>query len=157
MAQRTEIRLTCDYPHVEITGRGKNREEKPVSVPGVTTHTVIIDGEPREIDVCQEHDTEVTAALKPVVEYGRKVSWPESPLSARRTRRVGRSTGGKGAASTPSGDVRSWARDNGYQISERGRIPASILEAYRDAETSGRLEPARQEQEQEQEQETVNA
>jgi hypothetical protein len=29
--------------------------------------------------------------------------------------------------------VRSWARDNGYQISERGRIPSSVIEAYQAA------------------------
>lgn len=45
-----------------------------------------------------------------------------------------RRTGGRakrGAA--PSGDakkIREWARKNGYEVSERGRIPADVREAY---------------------------
>jgi hypothetical protein len=26
--------------------------------------------------------------------------------------------------------VRSWARDNGYQVSDRGRISSQIIDAY---------------------------
>ena len=26
--------------------------------------------------------------------------------------------------------VREWAKQNGYKVSERGRVPASVLEAY---------------------------
>ncbi|HAM13781.1 MAG TPA: hypothetical protein DCO91_10820, partial [Microbacterium sp.] len=26
--------------------------------------------------------------------------------------------------------VRAWAKENGYSVSERGRVPASVLEAY---------------------------
>ncbi|HLI01891.1 MAG TPA: Lsr2 family protein [Acidimicrobiales bacterium] len=36
-----------------------------------------------------------------------------------------------GSGSAPSGhDVRSWAKANGYEIGERGRISAEIREAY---------------------------
>ncbi|MGB4778813.1 Lsr2 family DNA-binding protein, partial [Microbacterium sp.] len=28
------------------------------------------------------------------------------------------------------GPVREWALQNGYTVSERGRVPASVLEAY---------------------------
>jgi hypothetical protein len=26
--------------------------------------------------------------------------------------------------------IRTWAKENGYEISDRGRVPASIREAY---------------------------
>jgi len=29
--------------------------------------------------------------------------------------------------------VRTWARENGYTVSERGRISADVLKAYSDA------------------------
>lgn len=52
-------------------------------------------------------------------------------------RRVGgRSAGGRGRArgaaarSGRTAEIRTWARDNGYKVSERGRIPAEIVEAY---------------------------
>ena len=35
--------------------------------------------------------------------------------------------------SNGTGDVRSWAKDNGFQVSERGRIPSSVIEAYQAA------------------------
>src|ERR1700759_5363143 len=56
--------------------------------------------------------------------------------------RVGRAGGGLGAsrrgpavsAGRPSRDqnqaIREWANKNGYEVSERGRIPSSIVDAY---------------------------
>lgn len=37
-------------------------------------------------------------------------------------------------------EVRAWARANGFAVSDRGRIPARLLEAFRTAE-SGSPEP----------------
>lgn len=55
-------------------------------------------------------------------------------------RRVGGRSGGKGrsggrakaAAATKAdlADVRSWARDNGFQVSDRGRVSSEVLAAY---------------------------
>jgi len=36
-----------------------------------------------------------------------------------------------------SGDIRAWAKDNGIPVSDRGRIPASVVAQY-DAATQGR-------------------
>ena len=56
--------------------------------------------------------------------------------------RTGRSTAtrrlaGRGAAAAPNRSsrnqndaIRKWAADNGYEVSARGRIPASIVEAF---------------------------
>jgi hypothetical protein len=32
-----------------------------------------------------------------------------------------------------SGDIRAWAKDHGIAVSERGRIPASVVEQYQAA------------------------
>ena len=34
-----------------------------------------------------------------------------------------------------SGDIRAWAKDQGIPVSERGRIPASVVEQYEAATT----------------------
>jgi hypothetical protein len=42
-------------------------------------------------------------------------------------------TGSPRPASSKNAEVRSWARESGLTISDRGRIPASVIAAYRDA------------------------
>jgi hypothetical protein len=32
-------------------------------------------------------------------------------------------------------EVRSWAREHGYMVAERGRLPAEVVQAYRAART----------------------
>ena len=54
-----------------------------------------------------------------------------APFIANATR-TGRTR--KATARTPRGggssEVRSWARANGFEVSDRGRVPATILQAY---------------------------
>jgi hypothetical protein len=39
------------------------------------------------------------------------------------------------SASSPSNaDIRSWARENGLTVSDRGRVPDSVVTAYRNAQ-----------------------
>ncbi|WP_425276431.1 Lsr2 family DNA-binding protein [Streptomyces swartbergensis] len=58
--------------------------------------------------------------LRPFVEKGRKVG---------RTRETGRVR--RGAAVGPSAEeVRAWARANGHQVNDRGRVPRGIREAF---------------------------
>lgn len=44
-----------------------------------------------------------------------------------------RKRGSRRAAATSLGDVRAWARGQGMSVSDRGRIPASVLSAYQEA------------------------
>lgn len=47
-------------------------------------------------------------------------------------------TAARGSRSRPdSGDVRAWARSNGFDVSDRGRIPSRVIEAYQQANRSG--------------------
>jgi Lsr2 len=41
-------------------------------------------------------------------------------------------TGAGGQVSTAA--VRSWARENGYAVADRGRVPAEVVTAYRNAQ-----------------------
>lgn len=82
-----------------------------------------LDGVAYEIDLTDEHAKQLREALQPYIDGGRRVSG-----AAR--------TGGGGAAGrrrTGQRDyapIRAWAKENGYTVSERGRIPASVIEAY---------------------------
>lgn len=41
------------------------------------------------------------------------------------------SRGGRGRSSAPSPtEVRAWAREHGHTVSDRGRLPAPIIDAY---------------------------
>jgi hypothetical protein len=43
-------------------------------------------------------------------------------------------TAPRSAGSPSNAEVRSWARQNGFTVSDRGRVPASVVTAYRNAQ-----------------------
>ena len=59
-----------------------------------------------------------------------------APYTAR-ARKAGRGPRSRPARSAPrrerSGDIRAWARKQGITVSDRGRIPASVIEQYQAA------------------------
>ncbi|HLL07358.1 MAG TPA: Lsr2 family protein [Nocardioidaceae bacterium] len=77
-----------------------------------------------EIDLSSQNAAALRDALAPYVAAARKV---------RGRRDGGRSGGRRGQRSdgSPSAaDIRAWARENGRTLSDRGRVPAEIREAY---------------------------
>jgi hypothetical protein len=83
----------------------------------------------------------------------RKASKPASskrtvsraPSATRKPRPVARSTDAdaaqseqetapRSAGSPSNAEIRSWARQNGLTVSDRGRLPASVVTAYRSAQ-----------------------
>ena len=78
------------------------------------------DGHHYEIDLSKKNANALSKALKPYVDSARKVRAP-APARAR-------------PAAAPQqvnlSEVRAWAKSNGYDISDRGRIPAAVMEAY---------------------------
>jgi hypothetical protein len=87
------------------------------------TVTFGLDGTTYEIDLSDEHATALRDSLAEYVGYARKVA---------ATRRSSGSSGRKAAASVgaSAADIREWAKEQGYEVSERGRINAGIREAY---------------------------
>jgi hypothetical protein len=84
-----------------------------------------IDGTAYEIDLSAANAAGLRDALAPYVAVARRVG------ARGGTRRRGRARSSSGAGSAR--EVREWARENGYQVSERGRVPADVMEAYRAA------------------------
>jgi hypothetical protein len=106
MVQKTVVTMVCDLPHDgEITG------EETVSFS--------VDGTAYEIDVCSAHAKELHHGFSGYIEHARKVSGGARRRKAR-----------SGPGRERSSEIRQWARERGDKVSERGRIPASIIQEY---------------------------
>ena len=86
------------------------------------TITFSIDGDQYAIDVSKANADKFDAAIAPFVKAARKTG------SGRATTGRGR-RGGASAGDTK--DAREWLRLNGHEVSDRGRIPAPLMELYR--------------------------
>lgn len=78
-----------------------------------------LDGTTYEIDLNDSNAAALRAALAGYVGHARKVGSPRG--------RKARST----PASGPSArELRDWARSNGFEVSDRGRVPSEVREAF---------------------------
>ena len=85
-----------------------------------------LDGTAYEIDLTDENAASLRGAVAPYLAAARSIS------SSRSSSGSGSGGGGR-RRRTGQQDysaIRAWAKSNGYQVSERGRVPASVLEAY---------------------------
>jgi hypothetical protein len=82
-----------------------------------------LDGNNFEIDLSTEHAQQLRDALQPFVAKARKAQ----PRGGAKLKAVSPSRTQDASA------VRAWARENGYTVSDRGRVQSEILEAYRRA------------------------
>jgi len=89
---------------------------------GDSTVTFSFDGHTYEIDLSTPNRDKFRSALEPFIEAGRRVGG--RPVAGAKPRRS-RST-----SSSSRGDVRDWARRNGYDVGDRGRVPSDIMAAY---------------------------
>jgi len=101
MAQRVNVILVDDLD-------GADADE---------TVTFGIDGVNYEIDLTKAHAEELRGAVALYVGHGRRVGG---------RRRTGQKTDGGTAAA----DIRAWARENGWDVPDRGRVSAEVREAY---------------------------
>ena len=106
MAQKVNITLVDDID-------GSEADE---------TLTFGLDGTTYEIDLSDSNAAALREALSGYVGHARKVSG-----SGRRGRKGSSSSS---ASASNSKDVREWARSQGMEVSERGRISADIQQAY---------------------------
>lgn len=81
-----------------------------------------IDGRFYEIDLSNRNADKFYDALAPFVDAARTTSAAGS--AARGARAPRQSTG------LDLGAVREWARANGHTVSDRGRVPAAVIDAY---------------------------
>jgi len=80
-----------------------------------------------EIDLSAKNAKDFRKQITPFIAHARKAG-----------RGAPRRTARTAASRQRSGDIRSWARDNGIEVSDRGRIPAEVVERYNAATGKGR-------------------
>lgn len=86
------------------------------------TVTFALDGVNYEIDLTADHAEELRENLGAWIEGARRTGGRANRRGSRRA---------APAAETDTAEIRAWARDNGYEVSDRGRISATIMDAYR--------------------------
>jgi len=83
-----------------------------------------LDGRSFEIDLNDANAKKLRKALEKYIAAGRKTGGRTSSR-------------GRGAAATSSGTdtaaIRAWAKENGHDVNDRGRVPANVREAYEKA------------------------
>ncbi len=84
-----------------------------------------LDGAEYEIDLNAEHAQALRDALARYVRAARRARG-----GARRSARGGRRTPGSGVDST---DVREWAKAEGIEVKDRGRVPAELVARFKAA------------------------
>ncbi|MGL5858830.1 MAG: histone-like nucleoid-structuring protein Lsr2 [Angustibacter sp.] len=87
------------------------------------TVTFGLDGVTYEIDLSQKNAGKLRKELAPWVGSARKVG-------GSRGKGVRRSPRAAASSAEDTAAIREWARKKGHEVSERGRISASIREAY---------------------------
>jgi hypothetical protein len=89
--------------------------------PAEETLSFSLDGVSYEIDLSTANAAKLRDSVAPYVGTARRVG--------------GRSSSGRGRSRRAGGDnrsaqIREWARTNGHQVNERGRVAAGIIAAY---------------------------
>lgn len=115
MAQKTRVVLVDDL-------EGGEADE---------TVTFALDGVSYEIDLSAEHASQLRDAFAPWVGHARRAGGRQTGRRPTGGGTAGSGRGGATGAGVDTAAVRAWARENGYQVSERGRIAGTVLEAYR--------------------------
>ena len=88
--------------------------------PAEETISFVFDGTTYEIDLNKSNASKFRDAVAPWVSHARKKG---RATTAGRPRGPRRGTGS-------TSEVREWARAQGMKVSERGRVPAEVKEAY---------------------------
>jgi hypothetical protein len=114
MAQRTTVTLEDDLD----------------GGPAAETVSFGLDRREYEIDLSAKNAAKFRQQLAPFVEHARRAG--SRPQQTART----------AASRKRSHDIRTWAQNKGIAVSERGRIPAGVVEQYEAATRGKRRLPA---------------
>lgn len=104
MARKTQVILTDDVDGSEAT----------------QTVSFALDGVAYEIDLNESHADQLREQFESWIASGRRIG-------GRRTAGTRRFSGGDPERTSR---IREWARENGHEVSGRGRIASAVIEAY---------------------------
>jgi hypothetical protein len=112
MAQKTTVQLVDDITGEAITD-GKGR-----------TIQFAVEGVQYEIDLADKQADKFAQALDTYVTHARKIGGRRSAAPSR---------GSKSSRDYDPKAVRAWAQSNNVELPARGRIPAEVIQRYRDS------------------------
>lgn len=116
MANKTQVTLVCDMIH-------KKETEAVATVP------FAFDGYQYELDLCETDYAKMRGQVQNWSQHARSVNGQR--LTRPKAKKPARSSNNGSAASKPEPSaVRAWAKNHGIKVSERGRIPAGVVEQY---------------------------
>src|SRR5512135_1325782 len=111
----SDVVLSCTLPYKETSDMAQRviteRVDDLDGSPAVETVRFGYAGRDYEIDLSEEHAAELDELLAPFIEHGRRAE-------------------GQQRSPTELHAIRQWAREQGLQVSDRGRIAADILAKY---------------------------
>lgn len=110
MAQRTEIVFTDDLDGTEAQG----------------TVSFGFDGTSYEIDLGPKNADKLAKVFEPYIANGRRASTGAASRPSRRST-------SNGSGPKPS-DVRAWAKEQGIEVKDKGRVPAELIVKFQTAE-----------------------
>jgi len=105
MAQKVRVILLCDLDDGNVDAQ--------------ETLLFSLGNNAYEVDVCAKHAQQVRDGLQRFIAHARKTS------AASNRRRPRPDSDRQQTAS-----IRSWAKDRGIEVNDRGRIPGSVLKEY---------------------------
>jgi hypothetical protein len=121
MAQKTIVTLVDDLT-------GEEAED-------ITTVEFALDGVTYEIDLDDKNSTKLRDALAEYIGAARRTGGRRAS-TGRRSRSGGAGTGTPRATSPGGYDretskqIREWAKSQGFEVSDRGRVPNNVVEAW---------------------------
>ncbi len=118
MAQQVNVKFVDDLDGSDAAG----------------TVSFAIDGRAYEIDLSEDNAARLRDSLASFVAAGRK-SGGASAAAGRRTQKMTASSGRRPQPldREQTAAIRAWARQNGHQVSERGRISKTVVDAFQAA------------------------
>ncbi|MDT7746037.1 MAG: hypothetical protein QOE59_5115 [Actinomycetota bacterium] len=129
MAQKTVVSLLDD-----LDGESEADETVEYALDGVTY----------EIDLTTENAEDLRAIFAPYIAAARRTGGRRASGGGR-SRPASSSRSGSSSSSSGSGiaargrqalkEIRTWAKENGWTVSDRGRLPNNVVEAYESRRT----------------------
>ena len=107
MAQHFQVKYTDDIDGTDL-GESAN------------TISFAFEGKEYSIDLSDDNAQALREAVAPYIEAGHRVTGAKT--------KAARKTAGKTSPADTKA-IREWAHENGYDVSDRGRIPGNVIQA----------------------------
>lgn len=122
MAKKMSVTIECD-----LDPEGSRRKAETITFYSART------GQEHELDVCEEHRVdieEVFAAVEDFTGLARRIG----PRAAKAPAKKGSGkASSNGSSPIDPKVVREWAKANGVEVNDRGRLSADVVAAYQAA------------------------